>query len=59
MQFVIDEAQDGYFWMLKGGNGKVLCMSEPTDSREACVEAIAAIQEGVPQAVTVDNTLQR
>ncbi len=58
MQFVIDEAEDGYFWLLKGGDGKVICMSEPVDSRQACVDTIAAIQQGAPAAVTVDNTLQ-
>ena len=56
MQFVIDEAEDGYFWLLKGANGKVICVSERVDSRQACIDAIAAIRQGVPDAVTVDNT---
>jgi uncharacterized protein YegP (UPF0339 family) len=59
MQFVIDEAQDGWFWILKGGNGKVLCVSERLESREACVEVIAAVREGVAEAVTLDNTLSQ
>jgi uncharacterized protein YegP (UPF0339 family) len=56
MQFVIDEAEDGYFWLLKGANGKVICMSERVDSRQACIDTIAAIRHGASEAVMVDNT---
>lgn len=59
MQFVIDEAEDGFFWLLKGANGKVICVSERVDTREVCIDTITAIREGAPDAVTVDNTLQQ
>ena len=59
MQFVIDEAEDGYFWLLKGANGKVICVSEHVDTRQACIDTIATIREGAREAVTVDNTLQQ
>ncbi|MGZ8800950.1 MAG: YegP family protein [Aeromicrobium sp.] len=58
MQFVIDEAEDGFFWLLKGANGKVICVSEHVDSRQACLDMITATRDGAPDAVTVDNTLQ-
>ena len=52
MRFEIFEGKDEqFYWRIKAGNGRVLCHSEGYKTWYSALNAVRAVQRGVPEAV--------
>ena len=49
---------DEWYWVLKGGNGEVMCTSEMLSSKQACKKSIRSIAMNCdPDTPVIDTTL--
>jgi uncharacterized protein YegP (UPF0339 family) len=57
MHFDIERSVDGRFlWLLVGGNGETMAVSETLSSKQACREAIATVKREAAAARVHDHT---
>ena len=57
MHFDIERSVDGRFvWLLVGGNGETMVISEPLPSKQACRDAIATLKREAAAARVHDHT---
>ncbi|WP_449042319.1 YegP family protein [Paracoccus sp. (in: a-proteobacteria)] len=54
--FEICKGASGYWWRLKARNGEILCHSEILTTKQSAQNAIAAVKQLAPSAITVDLT---
>ena len=57
-KFVIKTTKAGISFVLKAGNGEVICKSEVYNSAASCSKGIASVQKNAPVAAVEDQTVE-
>lgn len=57
-KFVIKTTKAGISFVLKAGNGEIICRSEVYNSKAACDTGIASVQRNAPVAAVENQTVE-
>lgn len=57
-KFVIKTTKSGISFVLKAGNGEIICRSEVYNSSASCNKGIASVQKNAPVAAVENQTVE-